>query len=352
MTLDSELKLINDLFIVNDEKTTTTAADIDSKERIAAIESKRKRKLETIEDIDFELERILTKFIRQAEEQINVPSANTSLFIEAVAILPKKEQMLMTSEDATNAKWIIDTFLNSVEPITSTQSGIKESDENEEFLLDDSMENISETEASVDLSISYIRNTDPERHCKNPSYQCERCELCGKNDPCMPNHYMRKHRKHEVLVARPSPQMAARLRLQSDEFKMFDRNNISGFCYFCEDTQTMPRSSWVLHILTHTGEVLYVCDSADRSIVGFLCKECNFLQLEGKRVIDHLKKEHGFECPTEKCHYEKLTLVPSVKPNTVRSAATDSTNVSTKEIKRSKLSRQKSITFLLPNEKK
>ena len=73
MAMDSEIELINDLFIVRDEKNATAASPVDSEDKGEDIEPNLKRKLETIADIDFELERILTKYIRQTKEHANIP---------------------------------------------------------------------------------------------------------------------------------------------------------------------------------------------------------------------------------------------------------------------------------------
>lgn len=222
--------------------------------------------------------------------------------------------MLETSETEENEECFIDIgLIDSFDETSCTQYDSDE-DENVCFCTDGNIESIADIES---ISFPYVRNIDPEHHLKNPTYPSV-CELCGNDNLCMPNHYMQKHRNHEMLVARPSPSMAERLRLKNDEFKMSDGKIIDGLCYFCEEKLQMSRSKWVPHILMHTGEILYVCNSSDRSIVGFLCNECNFLQLEQKRVIDHLENDHGFECPTEKCHYEKVTLVPCVEHKTTQ----------------------------------
>lgn len=228
--------------------------------------------------------------------------------------------------------------------------------------------------------------------------------LCGDNEQFMASHYMKNHPDHEVLVARPSPEFAERLRLQTEKFEIFKKGNIdqiTGICYFCDENKTMQRASWEAHILTHTGERLFACDGCNlsyevktnhddancnseplnifmanspvRSTVGFMCKDCNYLQIERKRMIDHLKYEHGFECPTEKFHYEKLTLVPIVEQETTQSGKnSESINVysqffnsnfkltessaidlslkSTVDTSSSNSPKRKSVTFILSND--
>lgn len=231
----------------------------------------------------------------------------------------------------------------------ATQSGIKDSVEyeNVEYLDDPNWVIILESdEDNTDSPIPYIRNTNREMHFQSSSYRTA-CLLCGKNDPFMVNHYMQDHPEHEVLISRMSPAMTERLRLQNGEFKMIGKGEIKGICYFCEEIMAMKRSCWERHILTHTGELPFACEgcfkgfaketdhdnrtcihrpiniflpnSSDGSSSGYCCKECNYLQIERNRMIAHLINEHGFECPMEKFHYEKVALVPATTRNNVQS---------------------------------
>lgn len=328
IVMDSEIQIMADAFTVQTEEIVTTANDIaDSEEENAAVEPKRKRKLETISDVDIQLENILPKQKRQTNE--NIPIGMTLSRVRFVLFLLKHFfyiKAAVTLHDASNAEWLTEQDQLS---ISSTQSDI----ENGEYL-------------EVDIDLVDIRNTNTEIHCKNPSYQAM-CLLCGQNDPLMPEHYLKHHPKQEVLVARPSPQMATRLRLQTEKFITSRRDGTKGLCYFCEENKTMSSSGWETHIITHTGEKLYTCEgchlnfdqksnhdddkcrselvnifranSTDRSLVGFMCKECNYLQIELKRIIEHLTNEHAYECPAEKYHYEKLTLVSIAKQDSVQS---------------------------------
>lgn len=141
--------------------------------------------------------------------------------------------------------------------------------------------------------------------------------------------------------------MAERLRLQNEKFIKFGENKIKGICYFCEDDKVMQRSTWERHNLMHTGEQTFVCvgcskcstketdhdnmicsntpvniflaNSSDCSLICYCCKGCNYLEIVRMRMSAHLMNEHGFECPTEKVHYEKLTLVPAIQQNNTQS---------------------------------
>lgn len=253
---------------------------------------------------------------------------------------------------------------NVFKPTKSTQIGIAE---NAEYLDDDTIVIISESDDDdIEFLDSYISNTNREMHFRNTHY-CLVCLLCGKNDPFMANHYFENHPNDEVLISRPSPKMAMRLRLQNDKFTMFGKAEVRGICYFCDEIIVMGKSSWQKHILMHTGERRFTCEgcdtsfatefdhnngicskkpvniflanSVDGSLSGYCCKECNYLQakkffffifsivflivyhlqIELKRIVVHLMNEHGFECPTEKVHYEKVTLVPTITQKNTQS---------------------------------
>lgn len=45
-------------------------------------------------------------------------------------------------------------------------------------------------------------------------------------------------------------------------------------------------------------------------LVGFMCRDCNYLQVKHTRMIKHLKNEHGYIKPMENHHYRSYTLVP------------------------------------------
>ncbi|XP_055326727.1 zinc finger protein 699-like [Sitodiplosis mosellana] len=347
------------------DETVMAADEASDSGEAACTEPKRKRKWETISDIDFERGRVLSKQSRQTNEHVNVLSAVTILNEEKI------------SNDGANDNEDDQSSDNS-EPVTSTQFGIEDNVEyeNVEFLEDDTVVITSESDGDTDLSDLCISNTNREIHCKNSFYNMV-CLLCGKNDPFISKHYMEDHPDCEVLVARTSPQMAERLRLQNDRFEVSKKGKITGICFFCEETKTMQRSCWEEHILMHTGEKPFACvscntsfvmahhrddkicnseavniflaNSTDRSLVGFCCKECNYLQIEPKRMIVHLANEHGFECPTENYHYEKLTLVPAGQRNTTQSASIDSSSISTQAATSSNLPNGKSVTFILPN---
>lgn len=181
------------------------------------------------------------------------------------------------------------------------------------------------------------KNTDHDMHCQNPLYQTQ-CQLCTKTYVFLPKHYMNQHPDREVLIARPSPDMADRLRSKIDTIKVNTKNEMIAFCYFCADEKVLTKIGWAEHILGHTGELMYTCsgcntefasknqhnneecienpiniyttNSSDGSLVGFMCTECNYFQIKRERIFKHLENEHGFIKIEENHHYGKYTLLP------------------------------------------
>lgn len=54
---------------------------------------------------------------------------------------------------------------------------------------------------------------------------------------------------------------------------------------------------------------IYNENTSDASVIGFMCNECNYLQISRERIVKHLEIEHGFLGPSEINHYRKLKLI-------------------------------------------
>lgn len=177
------------------------------------------------------------------------------------------------------------------------------------------------------------RNNNKQVHFSNDLFRTL-CIFCDKDDKHMLSHYMKEHGDREMPIARPSPIMAYRLRNQFEPF-IKKGNSITGFCYFCEERRTTKKNGWEVHLLRHTGEQLFHCkkcgvmvkakshhkncdskpvnifdeNASDGSLMAFVCKDCNYTQIQREQMIKHQKLEHGNT--GESIYYEKLTLVPN-----------------------------------------
>lgn len=207
LTLDSP----NSPFNFQTENTDTTADDMsNSIEPNETTELNRKRKLETISDLDSEIERMLSKQSRQDDEFDNVPMGRTLNFclhyvinnFPLPNIVSNIEEILTSSLDDNDIEWLIeDELSDSVESIIYSQIDQIDENQNAEYLENGNVDNESENEGEA----VWIANTNSEVHWKNSFYQ-EVCMLC--DDSLMPNqnmsnHYMINHPDHEVINILP-----------------------------------------------------------------------------------------------------------------------------------------------------
>lgn len=180
-----------------------------------------------------------------------------------------------------------------------------------------------------------VKNTDRNMYYANSLYR-SLCSLCDKNEFRLVPHYLKQHPECEVLIARPSPAMANGIRAQSQPFVLHNRQ-ISGRCCFCEEDKSTNKIGWMSHILTHTGESMHFCTGCDTTfkqksshekcgtkhfqtiyerngsndnIDGFMCKECNYLQIDRDRLVKHLTSQHDYISSEVDQYYEKVTLLP------------------------------------------
>lgn len=183
------------------------------------------------------------------------------------------------------------------------------------------------------------KNTKQQMYGKNPLYKT--CIHCHKKFAgSIVQHYVKNHPDHEVPISRMSPQMAQRLKRQTEIYKIGAGQKISGFCYFCEETKCCAKFNWQRHLLTHTGEEMFNCRQChaqmkaknehdaklckssvanvfeikdDGSLVGFMCNDCNYFQFSRGRLLNHLKNEHGFQNPIQPNHFQEWAVVKTQK---------------------------------------
>lgn len=161
----------------------------------------------------------------------------------------------------------------------------------------------------------YATNTD----------QTLKCALCNSLMTKIIAHYKEHHPESEVFIARPSPLMANAVRRRLETFTVSSSNpkaHISGLCFFCEKTQRMVMSDWKDHIMYHTGEMVFSHPSfgtfskkpLEFELIGFMCKSCNYLQLNENNLQVHLMNEHEKSNEDIVNGYDKVILVPDLRP--------------------------------------
>lgn len=185
-------------------------------------------------------------------------------------------------------------------------------------------------------------NTDKMLYLTNPE-RANVCVFCNDSFRNIVNHYKKKHPTEEVYVSRISPNMAERLR--RDDFERFEAKcekyrsfwKLRARCFFCEYTSSFTLSYWLDHIRVHTGEYAKECIScglnvtahqhcgfatenrpqqihhnlASADLMCFVCKTCNFVQIEKKNMKKHLTKQHGFHNNELESKYDERMLLPS-----------------------------------------
>lgn len=167
------------------------------------------------------------------------------------------------------------------------------------------------------------RNIDKSIYATNSDYN-RKCVLCEKTSAEIISHYKNRHENDEVFISRPSPLMADKIRYQFDNFTSSTSKGlfkISGICYFCEQTHQMIMFDWKNHVLYHTGEMEFARSSfghysnkpIESELVGFMCRSCNYLQVNEDNLKKHMKNEHELSSNIEN-GYEKVTLLPDLRP--------------------------------------
>ncbi|XP_065089427.1 uncharacterized protein LOC135710518 isoform X2 [Ochlerotatus camptorhynchus] len=190
--------------------------------------------------------------------------------------------------------------------------------------------------------VNFVYNDKTAVH-YNSSYSSN-CGLCSFNGSAIVDHYVYEHKQYEVFVSRVSPKMADIIR--ADLFltngtvtnEGGEDEKIRFKCYFCLTWKELSRSGWIEHVAAHTGEYRYRCTSCpvmskteelescfyhektclkptlvvynniefqDNHIYGFICNDCNYIQIRRVNMERHLKREH----PSTDAHCSRFSIV-------------------------------------------
>lgn len=117
------------------------------------------------------------------------------------------------------------------------------------------------------------------------------------------------------------------------------RGIITGECVLCFEKLSLSWSEWSRHLLEHTHEQLYYCTECHIGIEnqtdhaqcpaeskinvfgrydiggrldGFICKRCNYLQINDYRLLEHLQEEHSDAM--YETDVSRVVLLPDVRP--------------------------------------
>lgn len=186
-----------------------------------------------------------------------------------------------------------------------------------------------------------IKNTDKLLYLN--SEKAKQCPHCGKRyNKRMVFHYKSAHQNCEVFVSRISPECAIKVREQRIEgIRIYKSSSqyLKAFCVFCERDHEFMLPYWTDHMRSHTGEYAnqcilcykYACfyrhcdiptkrilglefNLYDNDMVAFICKECNFVQIDEGNMLNHLGQQHKLaDSANWKHYYQKIVLLPSFK---------------------------------------
>lgn len=152
------------------------------------------------------------------------------------------------------------------------------------------------------------------------------------------------HGNCEVFISRLSEQTAQRL-MESSSLSLatinrdeHDRKRLTMECPFCEKENNFSPSYWLNHIRTHTGEYSNECFRCGKislnsthcgyatlketfdlhvdGLMAFVCRICNYVQINEQRIRSHLEVHHDIMQPNDN-DYQMITICPPV--NSIRS---------------------------------
>lgn len=143
------------------------------------------------------------------------------------------------------------------------------------------------------------------------------------------------HRRSDLLP-RPSSNMCRRLRNQIDailDAEVTANREIRAYCPFCVELIGMNFIDWKRHLLAHTEENEFYCAGCnttlssqqqrhckdykvkenfqkDRDLRGFICKLCDYLQVNKHQMIEHITNDHTKDKARD--YMEQIMLVPNL----------------------------------------
>lgn len=180
----------------------------------------------------------------------------------------------------------------------------------------------------------YPKNINANLHFSSEMAQF--CTICGTAPRKIVSHYNKHHKECEIYVSRLSASMAEKARKRHYSASICDENasKMRALCYFCEEMKEFTPEYFYSHIRSHTGEYAFECTICEKSLcfkaqkccnlqpnitntidspctefAAFICLKCNYIQINEKNVIKHLKNEHEVEVLNEQ--YLRVALLPS-----------------------------------------
>lgn len=191
---------------------------------------------------------------------------------------------------------------------------------------------------SSEDTFELLRNTDKTMYLN--SDKAKTCPFCQKTyKRYMVSHIKSHHEGCEVYVSRISSAMVDKLKNSNMPVIKYTKNKsqqyVKAFCLFCEQERDSIPHYWNDHLRSHTGEYANECVICTKKVCfyshcgvtaskkndfnlyannlyGYLCKLCNFLQLEEENMRRHLRCQHKLKPSNYQPNFEKITLLPAL----------------------------------------
>lgn len=191
---------------------------------------------------------------------------------------------------------------------------------------------------------SAFKNTDSSLYFNSDTVRA--CKFCHKKYTRMVSHIKHVHSDCEVFVSRVSPKMAAKVKAVAQRFVKYRGARsilmLKAECIFCESEKMFSTMYWEQHIRSHTGEYANICDICkqefcfdssshcslmvvrrpefDRdpsreALRGFICNDCNFVQISEKNMVEHLRHQHDYsdsDLSFLQPPYTKIIILPAM----------------------------------------
>lgn len=180
------------------------------------------------------------------------------------------------------------------------------------------------------------KNTDKSLYLK--SDKAKECPICPYKYQRIVSHMKTQHEEYEVYASRVSPEMAAKAKGGITGIKHVRNSGqqLKALCLFCEEKKDFMPQYWIDHIRSHTGEYHRKCNLCLRpacfhqhcsfpteieirhnlymnNLYAYLCRKCNYLQLDKKNIHRHLQLQHEISDQSKlEDYYRKFTLLPAL----------------------------------------
>lgn len=185
-------------------------------------------------------------------------------------------------------------------------------------------------------SQQFLRNINADYY----QPKSKNCLICGKCFTWIVNHYKKSHRGQEVFISRLSRSMSdkAKANIFNASIVPGKFRKIEATCFFCQHSRIFTLAYWLDHLRIHTGEYAYKCQECCLDVSshrhcglptipvetyshnlyvsdfnGYICNECNFVQLDENNMKRHIEFQHEIQLNQIEGQYQQITLLPSLR---------------------------------------